>query len=470
VGVEANTDKNGLGLLIMRRGADRDITTAAFVLGVVEALLIAAAVCVSTVYMTGRQTSFAAGGLTFSISIVAIILIIMHLTGLYGVGMLVNLRVALSRIALVTAMVFGLAVVTTGQLAKYDIVTIYPYRWQWTFALTAIWLLCVLGPRVFLNMLIERGYFARRIIAATDEKDSVGLNELTRLFPGRFVVSEHLVPADVMSGAKLSALSARHGAPEIVVSKHDRADRDLTVVENSKSWSSVRVTDYSAFYERETGRVDLDDLNSDWLAQTARSRTGIFAKTFRRCFDILVALIAFAASAPVMALVALAIRLEDGEPILFRQTRVGLNGREFTLFKFRSMRVDAEQDGAPLWAADNDPRITRVGSFIRKLRIDELPQFYNVLRGDMSFIGPRPERPYFVQQLAELIPFYNDRHCVKPGITGWAQVSFHYGASFEDARHKTAYDLYYVKNRGLLLDMIIIARTVKVVLWPQGVR
>jgi len=162
--------------------------------------------------------------------------------------------------------------------------------------------------------------------------------------------------------------------------------------------------------------------------------------------------------------------MEDGKPVLFRQTRIGLNGCEFTLYKFRSMRVDAENGSSPLWAAENDPRITRVGSIIRKFRIDELPQFFNTLRGDMSFIGPRPERPYFVEQLADVIPCYKARHTVRPGITGWAQVSYHYGASFEDAYQKTAFDLYYVKHQSVLLDLIILARTVKVILWPTGAR
>jgi sugar transferase (PEP-CTERM system associated) len=452
----------------MRRVVDRDIATAVFLLGIVEALLITAAVCASMVYMTGQDTSLVASGLAFSLFIVVVIVVAMHLTGLYGVGTLFNLRVALSRIALVSGLVFALAVVTTGELAKYNIVTIYPYRWQWTFALTAVWLLCVLGPRVILNKLIENGHFVRRIIAVGDEAGRVRLSELARLVPGRFVVAARLEAAGAQTGPNLAELAKRYRAPEIVISMHDRAD-DVRIRADRKTFG-VPVTDYATFYERETGRVDLDSLQPGWLATAGGLKAGLFERIYRRSFDVAVALIAFVAAAPVMALVALAIRIEDGQPVLFRQTRVGLDGRQFTLFKFRSMRADAEQGGAPLWAADNDPRITRVGWFIRKLRIDELPQFYNVLRGDMSFIGPRPERPYFVSQLAEFIPFYNDRHCVKPGITGWAQVSFRYGASFEDARHKTAYDLYYVKNRGILLDLVIIARTVKVVLWPQGVR
>lgn len=454
----------GTNDMLLHRGADRGLQDATFVLGVVETLLIAAAVCASTLYLSDHATS-PANGFAFSLSIVAIIVAVMHLTGLYGATTIMNLRAAFSRIAVVTGLVFGLAVVATGLLAKYDIVPIYPYRWQWTFVLTAIWLACVIAPRIALRHLIERGYFERRIIAISDNAGSLRLNEMARNFPGRFVMAAQLSSTPPKSYSEIATLSAKYKAPEIVVAVDHMGAEPLI-----EGPVALPVTDYAAFYEREAGRVNLDVLQPGWLAEAQGPNAGVFEKACRRGFDIIVALVAFAVVAPVMLLVALAIRIEDGKPILFRQTRVGLNGREFTLYKFRSMRVDAESGTAPVWAAENDPRITRVGSLIRKLRIDELPQFYNVLRGDMSFIGPRPERPYFVHQLSELIPFYNDRHCVKPGITGWAQASFHYGASLEDARHKTAFDLYYVKHRGILLDFLIILRTIKVVLWPQGVR
>lgn len=449
---------------------DRGVTTAAFALRVVEAMLTVGAVYIALLFLADREISIVASAVVFAIAVAVTVLAMMHLTGLYGVGMLTNLRVALTRLALVTAFVFVLAVVTTGVLAHNDIAKIYPYRWQWTLTLTAVWLGCVFMARILLKKLIERGYFARSIIAATNEKDSVGLGELAQMFPGRFVVVAHLAHVGATSG-QLTALSTKRAASEIILSARDELNGAGDGFSQEKlRGAHIPVTNYGAFYEREAGRVDLDNLKAGWLAQARGAQSHPFETAFRRCFDVAVALMAFVIAAPVMALVALAIRIEDGKPILFRQTRVGLGGKEFTLFKFRSMRADAEDGAVPVWAADNDPRITRVGWFIRKLRIDELPQFYNVLRGDMSFIGPRPERPYFVQQLTDFIPFYSDRHIVKPGITGWAQVSFHYGASFEDARHKTAYDLYYVKNRSILLDLVIIARTVKVVLWPQGVR
>jgi exopolysaccharide biosynthesis polyprenyl glycosylphosphotransferase len=187
-------------------------------------------------------------------------------------------------------------------------------------------------------------------------------------------------------------------------------------------------------------------------------------------FDIAVGVILTTLTLPLMLVTAAAIRLDGPGPVLYRQERTGLHGKTFTLFKFRSMATDAEAAGKPRWAEQRDPRVTRVGAFIRASRIDELPQLFNVLRGEMSMIGPRPERPVFVDELAKVIPFYNHRGYVKPGLTGWAQVSYPYGASVDDAREKLAYDLYYVKNRSILLDMVILLSTVRVILFREGAR
>jgi len=189
----------------------------------------------------------------------------------------------------------------------------------------------------------------------------------------------------------------------------------------------------------------------------------------KRCFDVMLAAVGVLLASPLMLLTALAVRLESAGPILYRQERVGENGRVFTLFKFRSMRVDAES-GTPVWARANDDRVTRVGRLIRLTRLDELPQLWNVLRGDMSFVGPRPERPYFVQQLVAEIPFYMARHAVKPGVTGWAQVKYRYGASVEDAMEKLRYDLYYIKHLSISFDLTIVADTVKVILTGKGAK
>jgi sugar transferase (PEP-CTERM system associated) len=190
----------------------------------------------------------------------------------------------------------------------------------------------------------------------------------------------------------------------------------------------------------------------------------------KRVFDLLASLILLFVCWPIMAVAALCIYLESGAPVLFRQERVGKDGHAFGLLKFRSMRNNAEADGIPQWAGANDDRVTRAGRVMRKLRIDELPQLFNVIRGEMSFVGPRPERPFFVDQLSQQIPYYALRHSVRPGITGWAQVRYPYGATVDDAVEKLQYDLYYVKNHSLFLDLMILLSTVEVVLWGKGAR
>lgn len=232
--------------------------------------------------------------------------------------------------------------------------------------------------------------------------------------------------------------------------------------------AGIRVLDLSSYFERALGQVHLDSLRASWLIFGDGFRQGMLRTFIKRVFDIVVASILLVASLPVMLVTMLLILLESGFPVFYRQERVGRAGRVFRVTKFRSMRVDAEGDGKPRWAASNDDRITRVGRFIRKYRIDELPQLLNVLRGDMSLVGPRPERPFFVDQLTQSIPFYAARHSVKPGLTGWAQVRYHYGATLDDAAKKLQFDLYYVKNHTLFLDLVVLFETVVVVVTGKG--
>jgi exopolysaccharide biosynthesis polyprenyl glycosylphosphotransferase len=222
--------------------------------------------------------------------------------------------------------------------------------------------------------------------------------------------------------------------------------------------------------ERVTGTVPVEALKSSWLIYNRGFAQGLGRRTVKRAFDLAAATGLLILSAPVMLMTALAIFIESGRPIIFRQERVGFRGRTFTLLKFRSMRTDAEKDGVPKWASIGDARITAVGRLIRRLRIDELPQLFNVLRGEMSLVGPRPERPYFVADLTKQVPFYATRHTVKPGVTGWAQVRYQYGASVEDTIRKLEFDLYYVKNHSLSLDLAILFRSVRVVLVGAGAR
>jgi sugar transferase (PEP-CTERM system associated) len=235
--------------------------------------------------------------------------------------------------------------------------------------------------------------------------------------------------------------------------------------------TGVHVHDISSFLERETGRVDLDSLNPSWLIFSDGFSSGRrLSSAAKRLFDLVVSAAILLLTAPLILLFALLVKIESRGPAFFRQRRVGLYGVPFELVKLRSMRVDAEVGGKAVWAQKDDPRVTRVGSIIRKLRIDELPQAWTVLKGEMSFVGPRPERPQFVNDLEARLPYYAERHVVKPGITGWAQINFPYAASVEDAREKLEYDLYYAKNYSPFLDLLILLQTVRVVLWPEGAR
>lgn len=228
------------------------------------------------------------------------------------------------------------------------------------------------------------------------------------------------------------------------------------------------VLDLAGFYERTKGQVPTESLKASWLVYGHGFVQGSIRTVAKRAFDITCSAMLLALASPVMLLTALLIKLDSPGPVIYRQERVGLRGRPFLCLKFRSMRTDAEKDGVARWAVQNDARVTRVGAFIRKCRIDELPQLISVLKGEMSLVGPRPERPSFVAQLREQIPFYDIRHSVKPGVTGWAQVRYSYGASVEDARRKHEYDLYYVKNNSLFLDLLVLIETVSVVLFREG--
>lgn len=230
----------------------------------------------------------------------------------------------------------------------------------------------------------------------------------------------------------------------------------------------VRVVDIATHFEKTLGQIRLDSVNPGWLIFGDGFQQGLMRTLVKRVFDIIFAVVLIIVSIPIMLITGILILLESGGPMLYLQERVGLNGRLFSVVKFRSMRTDAEKDGKPRWAAAGDDRVTRVGRVIRKLRIDELPQLFTVLAGDMSLVGPRPERPFFVDKLTQEIPYYSVRLSVKPGLTGWAQVRYHYGASMEDSAEKLQFDLYYVKNHTWFLDLVVLFETIGVVLTGKG--
>src|SRR5215212_3348586 len=296
------------------------------------------------------------------------------------------------------------------------------------------------------RQILDQHEFAYRVIGFIDDDASR--------------IGERIVnPAIVGTPADIERLIAQHRIDRIVVGLSDRRGK-LPVQELLRAkMAGIRVEDATTTYERVTGKILIDDLRPSWLIFSDGFRVSRATRLMKRAIDLAFSL---------MLLTALLVLLEDGRPILYRQERVGENGRKFVLSKFRSMRKDAEKGGTPIWARDGDERVTRIGRFIRKTRLDELPQLWNVVAGDMSFVGPRPERPFFVEQLSKDIPFYQQRHAVKPGLTGWAQVKYRYGSSLEDAMEKLRYDLYYIKHLSVIFDLTIVFDTVKVVLFRKG--
>ncbi len=275
-------------------------------------------------------------------------------------------------------------------------------------------------------------------------------------------------PIVAASGQGLLAAARRFAAEQIIVAPDERRGMDLEVLLACKI-AGFPVKQYLDFVEKEIRRVDLKRMELGWLLYSDGFQFGLVTRVLKRSLDLLVSVMLLLGFIPFLLAAALVIKLDDGGPIFYRQERVTRNGRIFRIMKLRTMRVDAERAGA-VWAADKDQRITRVGAWLRRTRIDEMPQIFNVLSGDMSLVGPRPERPAFVGMLAAQLPLYHERHVVKAGLTGWAQINYPYGASIDDARSKLSYDLYYVKNFNILFDLLIIAQTLRVVLWPGGVR
>lgn len=342
-------------------------------------------------------------------------------------------------------------------------------------------LLGVIGARLVYLKLVHRDNIKRQILViGTGEKAALIDETLKRRTDrGGFRVvgyvaqngEEHVVNASsvLFPDVPLVDFCARLDIDEIVVAATDRRKGFPVEEILDCKMSGIDVVDLITFFERQAGRVMLKLLQPSWLIFSDGFGGGMARSAFKRAFDIAASLGLLAIAWPFMLIAIVCIFAEDRGPIFYKQVRVGQNWKLFQVLKFRSMRVDAEKNGAQ-WATKNDSRITRVGNVIRKLRIDELPQLLNVLRGDMSFVGPRPERPQFVEEFSKAIPFYAERHRVKPGVTGWAQICYPYGASEKDTMEKLQYDLYYVKNYSLFLDIAILFQTAEVILWGKGAR
>ena len=406
---------------------------------------------------------------------------VMVLSGLYNTKVFSDYRVMAIQIAITFLFLCSIAV-AWGFYHTDD--GLDPTVSLWAIGRRALssWLLCILLTRSVFLMFADLNMFKRHVLVLGTGRNAAriaalatdrGIRHFVPVAYLRCGIDPAIVPTeiDVDEGdpGAIARCARELGATEIVVATDDRRGLPVSQLLQCRV-AGIHVIDYLDFMERETETVDLSALQPSWLIFSDGFRGSVLAKACKRSLDIVSSLTLLLFTLPLMLLACLLIMLESPGPVLYRQQRVGLAGRPFVLLKFRSMCADAEKDGAPRWALTGDPRVTRVGRLIRRLRIDELPQLWNVLRGDMSFVGPRPERPAFVNDFCRQIPFYAERHCVKPGITGWAQTNYPYGASLEDARNKLSYDLYYVKNHGLFLDVIIILQTIRVILWADGSR
>jgi len=407
-------------------------------------------------------------------SLAGVMLMAMVGVGVYGADSLRSMRYACAR--LLVAISLGVIA-----LSFFDWLMGGAHVWRSTLAYAmALGSLFLIANRLVVGGILGANAFRRRVLVFGAGDRAQRLRLLGERPESGFVIVGYIALTDnkpVVEEAisrlaihNLTRFVENLGVSEVVLALEERRNslplKDLLRIKTA----GVHVNDFSSFIERETGRVDLDTVNPSWLIFSDGFSSGrAFSSMAKRLFDIAASALLLSLTAPVIALFAVIVKLDSKGPAFFRQTRVGLYGQTFSIIKLRSMRLDAEAAGAQ-WATQDDPRTTRVGRFIRKVRIDELPQTWTVLMGEMSFVGPRPERPEFVSELEEELPYYAERHMVKPGITGWAQINYPYGASIEDARHKLEYDLYYAKNYTPFLDLLILLQTVRVVLWHEGAR
>jgi sugar transferase (PEP-CTERM system associated) len=453
------------------------IPHAVLLLGLLDIALLAGASEIAW-QLRAQQIAMDPGPLAdrwLSVLTTAIVLwLAMVAVGVYGPKALRSLRFAGAR--LLVAISLGIIA-----LAVIDFLLPTEMLWRSTLLYTmGLAIVVLVADRMLLNSFLGSSAFRRRVMVLGAGDRAQRLRDLAERPESGFVIVSYIamnedqrVVEEAISRSAIHDLgkfAENLGVSEVVLALQERRNslplKDLLRIKTK----GVHVNDFSSFIERETGRVDLDTVNPSWLIFSDGFSSGrMLSSAVKRIFDITASLILLLLTFPVIALFALLVKLDSKGPAFFRQQRIGLYGEPFQLVKLRSMRTDAEKDGAR-WAEENDPRVTRIGRLIRKLRIDELPQTWSVLLGHMSFVGPRPEVPKFVEDLEEEIPFYSERHMVKPGITGWAQINYPYGASTEDARCKLEYDLYYAKNYTPFLDLVILLQTVRVILWPEGAR
>ncbi len=395
--------------------------------------------------------------------------------GVYGTEALQSIRFALAR--LLVAISLGVIFLSVMHFALPDL-TLWRSNSLYAMSLSVALLLAV---RLLLGSMLGGEAFKRRLVVLGAGDRANRIRELEQRKGSGFLIVGYIAmndgPQVIQEAINRSAIFnladfvVRLSASEVVLALEERRNAlplsDLLRIKTT----GVHVNEISTFLERETGRVDLDSVNPSWLIFSDGFSSGRRLSTIaKRLFDILASSLLLLLTGPIILLAAILVKLDSKGPAFYRQQRVGLFGEEFWIVKLRTMRQDAEVSGQAVWAEKDDPRITRLGYWLRKLRIDELPQTWTVLKGEMSFVGPRPERRQFVDDLEQHLRYYAERHMVKPGITGWAQINYPYGASIEDARHKLEYDLYYAKNYTPFLDFLILIQTLRVILWPEGAR
>ena len=459
---------------------NRTIRTPLLLLGAAELLVLFSSVYVAAVYVCGSIEACEArfGSLFLRAAIFAAVMLISLIsTGLYQFHQRIYYHEALVRV--LVGFVLGSAALTA---------VFYILPWSEvmkTLGVTALVysFVLILGLRYFFLRTADENAFRHRTLVYGAGSRASAIGDLRRKADRRGFKVVGTIPApgdtqvincggEFYEGECVASLAIELGADEIVVAMDDRRGNFPVRELLDCKLSGVQVIDIIEFLERETGKIRIDLVSPGWLIFSRGFRISKSRRFFKRAVDLLIGAAIGLLSLPLMALIVLAIKIEDGigAPVLYRQVRVGYRGENFSVLKFRSMSEDAESDGQAVWAEENDPRTTKVGKILRKLRLDELPQVFNVIRGEMSIVGPRPERPQFVEELSGSIPYYTERHAVLPGVTGWAQIHYPYGSTEHDAAEKLQYDLYYVKNHNVFIDLMIILQTVEVILWGKGSR
>jgi sugar transferase (PEP-CTERM system associated) len=454
------------------------VPNAVLLLGMLDILLLVVAaelgwlvrahqLALASLPMASRAPQLAAFSLFIEVAMVSV--------GVYGTDALQSLRYAAARLIVAISLgVVGLSVL------YFVIPEISFWRSNLLYAMP-LSVLFLVFLRVLLGKALGSQAFKRRVVVLGAGPRAARLKALAKAPGAGFAVvgyvamseGNRVIPEAIARDAiyNLADHVELLNASEVVLALEERRNalplKDLLRIKTT----GVHVNDLSTFLERETGRVDLDSVNPSWLIFSDGFSSGrMLSGVSKRLFDIAASLALLVVTLPLVLVTALLVKLESKGPAFYRQRRVGLYGQTFDVIKLRSMRQDAEVPGHAVWAEKDDPRITRIGRIIRKIRVDELPQCWSVLKGEMSFVGPRPERPQFVDDLEQKLPFYAERHMVKPGITGWAQINYPYGASIEDSRQKLEYDLFYAKNYSPFLDLLILMQTLRVILFPEGAR